>query len=134
MSQREPAPGFGTYLTAAIERAGYRSPTAFARALEVDPSVVLRWIQGRTQPTPALLVRAVPLLGLPVSDLIEQGLGIPAETPEDDRRESPMPPIAVKVAWLVGDDSPLSERERATCEAMLGKVVDMFWPPTSADD
>lgn len=40
-----------------------------------------------------------------------------------------MPPTAVKVAWLLGDDSPLPERDRRTLEATLNKVLEAFWPP-----
>lgn len=60
----------GEYVRDAIQAAGYRSPTAFARAADLDPSVVLRWIGGKAHPAAETLTRVAPLLKVKAADLI----------------------------------------------------------------
>lgn len=117
-------PALGQHLAALIEKAGYPTPTAFARALGSDPSVIHNWVKGKSKPSAAMARKAAPLLDVLPSDLLDH-----APAPPDDYLDTrTMPPLIVQAAWLVGDDTPLPDTERATCEAMLGKVVAMFLP------
>lgn len=73
MGQRSEGNGvsaFGAYLTAAIAKAGFASPTAFARATKHDPSVVLRWINGQSMPRSRTLAAVAPVLKVRPADLI----------------------------------------------------------------
>jgi transcriptional regulator with XRE-family HTH domain len=81
-----PSGEFGHYVVAAIEAAGYRSPTAFARAAGMQPSVVLRWISGTTEPTAPLLLRAAPHLRVEEADLFAAAFGT-----EDRPPPKPLP-------------------------------------------
>jgi transcriptional regulator with XRE-family HTH domain len=64
-----PAEGFGAYIDEAIRLAGYPSISAFARAADLDTSVVARWIRGETVPTAANLQKAAPALKMSEADL-----------------------------------------------------------------
>jgi Helix-turn-helix len=67
---QQPAPrGRNERLRLAIAAAGY-SPRTFARAIDVHPDTVERWISGRGIPRRDSAYRAARLLGLPVPWLI----------------------------------------------------------------
>ncbi len=84
-------PPFGRYLRSAITEAGFRSPTAFARAANVEPSVVLRWISGKAKPTTRTLAAVAPVLKVSPADLVRAAY--PDEV-TDERPEEP--PVAAK--------------------------------------
>ncbi len=69
-SDDSPVSMFGVYLMEAITKAGFASPTAFARATKHDPSVVLRWINGQSMPRSRTLAAVAPVLKVRPADLI----------------------------------------------------------------
>lgn len=85
-------PPFGRFLRSAISAAEFRSPTAFARAAGVEPSVVLRWISGKAKPTTRTLAAVAPVLNLSAADLIR------AAYPDEVTDERPEPPKPVREA------------------------------------
>jgi transcriptional regulator with XRE-family HTH domain len=62
--------GFATYLQEAIDDAGFATPTQFARRVNTDPSVVLRWLNGSARPTIRLLERVAPVLGVDINTMV----------------------------------------------------------------
>jgi len=112
--------GFPSYIEQAIERAGYSSPTAFAKAAGLQPSVVLRWVGGETRPTAATAQHAAPLLGMTVTEMMEA-----AYPPDADAATlRVLHPRAMQVDRLLGDGSPLPEADRMILERLLGHVLD----------
>src|SRR3954451_19188396 len=67
--QAEPV-GFGRYLRDAIHRAGFSTPSQFARTVGTDPSVVLRWISEEQRPTIRSIERIAPILGLTINEMV----------------------------------------------------------------
>jgi transcriptional regulator with XRE-family HTH domain len=135
MSQRRAGngtPPFGRYVKQAIANAGFRSPTAFARATGRDPSVVLRWISGQTRPEAATLAEVAPTLKVSSAELIRAAYpDLPdyEPPPEPDPEPSPVPdgpadPPAVPVVedelfTLAGLHGWLHRLEPAVQAAML---------------
>ncbi len=118
MSQSDLTP-FGGWLLERIVAAGFRSPSAFANAAGVQPSMVLRWLHGRVQPSPDGLVRAAPLLGVPVREMLARGLDLP----ELDQTVS-LPAEAARLARLLGPESPLPPAKRVWLERVVQAVMD----------
>jgi hypothetical protein len=114
----QPHPEFGSWLAARITEAGYRSPSGFATAADLQPSMVLRWINGKVQPTPEALVKAAKALRVRVSEMLARGLNIPEleETHE-------LHPLAVRVNRLLTDHDLVPEDERRMLETMLDRFL-----------
>lgn len=74
---------FGSYLLERVAERGYRSPTAFARAAGLEPSIVHRWIAGKVVPTPETLRRAAPALGVSFPELLAVALGVSDDSGSD---------------------------------------------------
>lgn len=123
---RKPAdpPAFPDYLREAIPRMGYQTPTDFARAAGISPSVVLRWIAGETRPLVPLLERVAPYLGAKLSTLvriaypeIDEGLAF--------EEVSPLHPLAAELQRRLGPQSALAADE----QAILARIVDSVLAP-----
>lgn len=101
--QRKPTE-FGVFLLGAADRAGFTSVTRLAHAADLDPSVVFRWIYGKTEPSAKALAKVAPLLGLAEVDLIARAY--PASTPRDTGTPPPrqIARIAVKRAFTLAPD------------------------------
>src|SRR6187402_2940666 len=64
------AMSFGGYLKEAIQAARFPTPTHFARAVGMDPSVVLRWLSEEQRPTIRSIERIAPVLGLTINEMV----------------------------------------------------------------
>src|SRR3954454_8167459 len=106
--QAEPV-GFGRYLRDAIHRAGFATPTQFARSVGTDPSVVLRWISEEQRPTIRSIERIAPVLGRTITEMID------AAYPDRLAAASPNPaphPLASELSRILAEDSPISPAQR----------------------
>lgn len=109
---------FGPWLRARISDAGYRSPSAFARAMGADPSLVLRWVNGDVTPTPDALAKAAQQLKIPFEDVLYRAFG---STGPPKGRE--IPPILVEFLHMLADDSPLDAVEQERIRVILDAVA-----------
>jgi transcriptional regulator with XRE-family HTH domain len=103
---------------------GYRTPTDFARAANISPSVVLRWIAGDTRPLVPLLERAAPYLGAKLSTLVR----IAYPEIDDGLAAEEMPqlhPLVAELQRRLGPQSTLSEGE----QDVLTRIVDSVLAP-----
>lgn len=114
---------FGMFLLAAMNAAGYPSTTNFARAAGVDPSVVFRWIYGKTAPTTKILAKVAPVLGLTESDLIARAYSTGTSLAESPRV---IHPLVAELARLLGDDSPIGTDERQVLETLIDRIVQPY--------
>jgi transcriptional regulator with XRE-family HTH domain len=81
------ASDFPAYLARAIKAAGFAKPTFFAKAADLDPSVVFRWLNGEQTPTIKSLSKIAPVLDVPLNDLVAAAHPSHAQPPEPDRAE-----------------------------------------------
>lgn len=100
---------FGRYVAAAIEAAGYDTPTAFARAAKLEPSAVLRWINGQTRPSIATIRKVAPLLRMTSGELA--AIAFPQGSEESAL--PPPKPIPREVAHLLAALDDLDGDARA---------------------
>lgn len=124
MRKSEPLPTFSDYLRGAIAHRGFQTPTDFARAAQIHPSVVLRWLNGEIRPTVPLLERAAPVLGARLSTLIriaypEVDDGLPAD------EVSALHPLAAELQRRLGPQSSLTADE----QDILTRIVDSVLAP-----
>jgi transcriptional regulator with XRE-family HTH domain len=103
---------------------GYQTPTDFARAAGISPSVVLRWLNGQTRPLVPLLERVAPHLGAKLSTLVriaypEIDEGLPIE-------DAPtLHPLAAELQRRLGPKSTLPAAE----QEVLTRIVDSVLTP-----
>jgi transcriptional regulator with XRE-family HTH domain len=116
-------PGFPEYLADAIARAKYPTPTDFARAAGVHPSIVSRWLSGQAVPTVRTLEKIAPHLRVNKNTLI--AIAYPDASVEFDAvPERPAPhPLALDVERMLADDSPVPDDERATLATLIEHMV-----------
>ena len=114
----QPHPEFGSWLATRIAEAGYRSPSAFAAAAGLQPSVVLRWINGKVQPTPEALVKAAKTLRVRVSEMLARGLDIP-----ELEQFYELHPLAVRVNRLLTEHDLVPAEEQQMLETMLDRLI-----------
>lgn len=132
VGKRELQP-FADYLARAIDAGGYPTPTHFARAAGIDPSVVSRWLDAVTRPSIALLERAAPALDVDVDQLI--ALVYPSASSRRGAPQPPPPPVP-EIHPLVRDlarllpadaaESLLPEDERHLLETLIGRVIEPY--------
>ncbi len=81
--------------------------------------MVLRWINGKVQPTPEALVKAAGPLRVRVTEMLARGLNIPEleETHE-------LHPLAVRVNRLLTDRDLVPPDERRVLEIVLDRVME----------
>jgi transcriptional regulator with XRE-family HTH domain len=128
MSQHGEVVGFDAYLRKAIRDAGYTSPSQFARAVSLDPSVVLRWLNGSQRPTVASLERAAPALCKTISELVRAAYPdrVPDTSGDLVHQGGYGNALADEIARLLGPRSPISERERATLVQELDRLLQPY--------
>lgn len=124
MRKSEPLPTFSDYLRGAIPNQGFQTPTDFARAAKIHPSVVLRWLNGEIRPTVPLLERAARVLGARLSTLIriaypEVDDGLPAD------EGSALHPLAAELQRHLGPHSSLPAEE----QHILARIADSILAP-----
>lgn len=118
MSKDPVVSGFGAYLENTIADAGFDTPTHFARAAKIDPSVVHRWISEEQRPTLKLLERAAPHLGRTVNALVSAAYPEPRGG-TDPVRPTELHPLARDLDRLLGEKSKMPEGERQALETVL---------------
>ncbi len=109
---------FGSWLQSRIAEAGYRSPSAFAIAADLQPSVVHRWINGKVRPTPDGLVKAAKPLRIRVTEMLARGLDIP-----ELEQHHELHPLAVRVNRLLTDHDLIPAEEQRMLETMLDRLI-----------
>jgi transcriptional regulator with XRE-family HTH domain len=117
VGQHDESVGFGDYLRDAIHAAGFATPTQFARAVQTDPSVVLRWLSEEQRPTIRSLERVAPALGKTINEMVNAAYK--DRLPEDTSAQRPMHPLAYEIGRILAEDSQLPAPER---EALLHKL------------
>jgi transcriptional regulator with XRE-family HTH domain len=122
MRKSEPLPAFSDYLRGAIPNMGFQTPTDFARAAQIHPSVVLRWLNGEIRPTVPLLERAAPVLGARLSTLIriaypEVDDGLTAD------EVSALHPLAAELQRHLGPRSNLPAEEQHILISIIDRVL-----------
>lgn len=120
MRKQQPPPSFAAYLKRAIEQRGFKTPTEFARAASIHPSVVLKWLSNETRPAVPLLERAAPVLGTKVSTLVRLAYPETNDDGQDVDDGARLHPLAAELDRRLGDKSSLSEIEKDT----LARIVD----------
>jgi transcriptional regulator with XRE-family HTH domain len=122
MRKSAATPEFSEYLKEALVRMGYQTPTDLARAADISPSVVLRWVKGETRPLVPLLERVAPHLGTKLSTLVriaypEIDNGIPIE-------DGPaLHPLAAELQRRLGPQSTLSADEQDVLKRIIDSVL-----------
>jgi len=126
MGQRDQSVGFGDYLRDAIRAAGFATPTQFARAVQTDPSVVLRWLSEDQRPTIRSLERAAPTLGKSITDIVSAAY--PDRLPRIDPPLAPaqLHPLAYEVGRMLAPDSPLSTADRDALTAVFNRMLEPY--------
>lgn len=124
---KDPGETFGTYLAKAIAASGYPTPTDFARAADISPSAISRWIRSLDRPTVRMLEKIAPKLGADVRDLV--ALAYP-EALRDDR---PAPvarpaihPLAEELGRMLDLDSPLAQADREYISGVVERLIDPY--------
>lgn len=112
---------FGGYLRGVIHAAGFPTPTHFARAVGMDPSVVLRWLSGEQRPTIRSIERIAPVLGRSINELV---LAAYPDRLGDGREPEPAThPLVQELARMLADDSPLPAADRQALESVLDRMI-----------
>src|SRR4029450_5075792 len=101
MTPSRPPAGFAGYLKAAIQAAGFPTPTHFARAVGTDPSVVLRWLSGEQRPTIRSIERIAPVLGKTINELVIAAYPDRVNGPRTELR--PAHPLVHELARILAD-------------------------------
>lgn len=125
MGQHDQSVGFGDYLRDAIHAAGFATPTQFARAVQTDPSVVLRWLSEEQRPTIKSIERIAPALGKSINELVLAAY--------PDRLNGPAPaalpaahPLVHDLARMLADDSPIPRADREALETVLDRMLEPY--------
>ncbi len=122
MGQQREAVEFGDFLRRAIQSAGFASPTHYARTVNLDPSVVLRWLSGSQRPTIRSLERVAPILGRSTSELVRAAY--PDKFDENDHPVGPqLHDLGHVVGRLLATDSPLPNEERKELTRVIEAVL-----------
>ncbi len=123
MTREQRPTGFGAYLKEAILAAHFPTPTHFARAAGIDPSVVLRWLSEEQRPTIRSMEKIAPLLGKRVNDVVHAAypdrLGASAATPA-------LHPLAYELGRMLADQSPVPAEDRQALAAVLDRILDPY--------
>jgi len=122
MSKQE-LPSFPEFLADAIKRARFETPTDFARAAGVHPSVVSRWLKGE-RPSARLLERVAPTLRVSVKQLL--AIAYPGADEPEAPESHALHPLALDVERLLSEESPVPPDERATLATLLEHVVSPY--------
>jgi transcriptional regulator with XRE-family HTH domain len=126
VGQYDQSVGFGDYLRDAIHAAGFATPTQFARAVQTDPSVVLRWLSGEQRPTIRSLERVAPALGKTINEMVSAAYRdrLPGEQPGGG--QVPLHPLGYEVGRMLAEDSPLSTPDREALYAKLDRALEPY--------
>ena len=118
---------FGIYLELLMERTGYNTPAALARATGITDTTIGRWIKGEKLPTIPNLRAVAPVLKVRLGDMMVQaGLATAAELGQTVAPPPPLPPVVRDILTRLGPNSPLNERQKQRLIRMLEEDVDLF--------
>jgi hypothetical protein len=125
VGQQGQSVGFGDYLRNAIHAAGFATPTQFARAVNTDPSVVLRWLSEDQRPTIRSLERVAPKLGKSVNEMVGAAypdrLGDAVPVPHERLHD-----LGYEVGRILANDSPISAKEREALTSVLNRMLEPY--------
>ena len=125
VGQQEQSVGFGDYLRNAIHAAGFATPTQFARAVNTDPSVVLRWLSGDQRPTIRSLERVAPKLGKSVHEMV--GAAYPDRLSDVATvPQTRMHDLGYEVGRILASDSPIPAADRDALSAVLNRMLEPY--------
>ena len=117
--------GFGAYLPDMIHAAGFPTPTHFARAVDTDPSVVLRWINEEQRPTIRSIEKIAPVLGKTINEIVMAAypdrLGTRPPAPSES-----LHPLAYELGRMLGADSPVPQPEREALVSVLDHLIEPY--------
>ncbi len=97
MDGANPEPAFGAWLRQELQRREWRQAD-FARATEIDVSMISRWLQGR-RPDPASLERVAVALGVDLDALLTLAGHRPRSPRDDDPRVAALVAKVRQVTW-----------------------------------
>lgn len=118
---------FGIYLDSLMEKAGFATPAALARASGVNDTTIGRWLKGEKEPTIPGLRAVAPHLHVRLGDLmIKAGLATAAELGLAGAPPPPLPPVIRDVLERLGARSPLSEKEKRMLQAHMRRALESF--------
>jgi hypothetical protein len=125
VGQQGQSVGFGDYLRDAIHAAGYATPTQFARAVNTDPSVVLRWLSEEQRPTIRSLERVAPALRKSINEMVNAAY--PDRLDDADRPPvATLHPLGYEVGRMLAIDSPISASDREALVAVLNRMLEPY--------
>ena len=117
--------GFGDYLRDAIHAAGFATPTQFARAVNTDPSVVLRWLNEEQRPTIRSLERVAPTLRKSINEMVSAAY--PDRLGDGARPAlATLHPLGYEVGRILANDSPISAKDRDALLAVLNRMLEPY--------
>src|SRR5262245_28426477 len=109
--------GFGVYLKEAILAAHFPTPTHFARAVGIDPSVVLRWLSEEQRPTIRSIERIAPVLDKNMNELVVAAY--PDRLGKPQPQSPPAHPLVHELGRMLADGSPIPDPDRQALETVL---------------
>ena len=125
VGQQGQSVGFGDYLRNAIHAAGFATPTQFARAVNTDPSVVMRWLSEDQRPTIRSLERVASKLGKSINEMVGAAypdrLGEAAPTHAEYLHK-----LGYEVGRMLASDSPISEDDRHALITVLNRMLEPY--------
>jgi transcriptional regulator with XRE-family HTH domain len=124
VGQHDQSVGFGDYLRDAIHAAGFATPTQFARAVQTDPSVVLRWLSEEQRPTIRSLERVAPALGKTINEMVNAAYK--DRLPDVGGAQKPMHPLGYEVGRILAEDSGLLTTERESLVHKLERTLEPY--------
>jgi hypothetical protein len=125
VGQQGQSVGFGEYLRDAIQAAGFATPTHFARTVNTDPSVVLRWISEEQRPTIRSLERVAPRLGKTINEMVGAAYR-DRLTDEIPPPTAHLHPLGYEVGRMLAEDSPITPDDRRALAAVLDRMLEPY--------
>lgn len=124
---------FRSFVLTAASRAGYERPADLARAAGVRDGMLSKWLHGREQPSIASLRKLAGPLRVKVIDLaVLAGRVDPAEIEPETTvvtRHQAMHPLALELARMLAEDSPLTDQQRDRLIIVVDHSVDPYRRP-----
>jgi transcriptional regulator with XRE-family HTH domain len=124
MSRDLPSNGFGVYLKETILAARFPTPTHFARAVGIDPSVVLRWLSEEQRPTIRSIEKIAPALGKSMNELVLAAY--PDRFGEVGPPSQHLHPLALELDRMLADQSPIPVADRHALQLVLDRMLDPY--------
>ena len=102
MSKRG-ADQFGRYLANYVAQSDrFPHPTALARAAGISPAAVSRWINSKERPTPRLLEKLAPVMGVEPAELF--AIAYPEIAGAESGPPEPLPRVIQQIVGVLADE------------------------------